>query len=82
MSIIQRRNKQGNMACMIIDDKADELGKAPFSLIHARHHHGLYCVVWIMAQQQVYSGGEGIPPQMARRHRPVMRLHFDFYLWS
>ena len=64
---IKRRAKTDRPALMIVDDKADELGKAPFSLIDARHEHTLHCHVWIMAQQFVFSGGEGIPSQIARQ---------------
>ena len=39
---IQRREKGDKEALMIVDDKADELGRAPFSLIDARKAHGLH----------------------------------------
>jgi hypothetical protein len=81
---IKRRPKTDRPALMIVDDKADELGKAPFSLIDARHEHTLHCHVWIMAQQFVFSGGEGIPSQIARQtkwpdnHRGESAIHFHF----
>ena len=40
--IIQRRTKNGNECLVIIDDFADQLGSAPFSLLHARQRTGMF----------------------------------------